>query len=132
MFDMRFCNLILLLPCLSIVTVARAQSRPTEAEALFAHKVWPLINGELEAAEHPRPKSLIGEMNSAMSSGERYYVQSPFEFGKFGQSWADLAKNWAHLSGLADDIFFFRGWQVDSVNHPTAQCPDEHRQPFRS
>lgn len=62
-----------------------------------------------------------GEMNSAMSSGERYYVQSPFEFGKFGQSGADLAKNWAHLAEVADDICFFRGCQVDSVNHPTAQ-----------
>ena len=46
MFDMRFCNLILLLPCLLIVTVARAQSQPTEAEALFAHKVWPLISAK--------------------------------------------------------------------------------------
>lgn len=57
---------------------------------------------------------------SAMESGTRYYVRSPFEFGKFGQSGADMAMNWHHLSRRADDICFFRGCQVDSVNHPTA------------
>lgn len=57
---------------------------------------------------------------SAMESGTRYYVRSPFEFGKHGQSGADMAMNWHHLSRRADDICFFRGCQVDSVNHPTA------------
>ena len=61
-----------------------------------------------------------GEMKSAMESGQRYYVQSPFAFGKCGQSGADLAENWEHLAALADDLCFYRGCQVDSVNHPTA------------
>ena len=59
-------------------------------------------------------------MQSAMSGGKRYYVASPFSFRKVGQSGADMATNWAHLAGLADDICFYRGCQVDSVNHPTA------------
>ena len=61
-----------------------------------------------------------GKMKSAMESGKRYYVQSPFKFRKAGQSGADIAENWAHLSRVADDLCFFRGAQVDSVNHPTA------------
>lgn len=61
-----------------------------------------------------------GEKKSAMESGQRYYVRSPFQFHRVGQSGADMAVNWEHLAALADDICFFRGCQVDSVNHPTA------------
>lgn len=61
-----------------------------------------------------------GEQKSAMESGKRYYVQSPFQFIKAGDSGADMAENWQHLAAIADEICFFRGCQVDSVNHPTA------------
>lgn len=61
-----------------------------------------------------------GRQKSAMESGKRYYVQSPFRFRKAGQSGADIAENWSHLAEVADDLCFFRGCQVDSVNHPTA------------
>jgi hypothetical protein len=61
-----------------------------------------------------------GQQKSAMESGKRYYVQSPFKFKKMGQSGADMAENWENLGRVADDICFFRGCQVDSVNHPTA------------
>jgi hypothetical protein len=61
-----------------------------------------------------------GQMKSAMESGKRYYVQSPFKFRKAGQSGADIAVNWEHLARCVDDICFYRGCQVDSVNHPTA------------
>ncbi len=61
-----------------------------------------------------------GEQKSAMESGKRYYVQSPFKFSKHGESGADMADNWEHLSSVADELCFFRGCQVDSVNHPTA------------
>ena len=61
-----------------------------------------------------------GKMKSAMESGKRYYVRSPFAFEKHGQSGADIAQNWTHLAKVADDICFYRGCQVDSVNHPTA------------
>lgn len=57
---------------------------------------------------------------SAMSGGKRYFVASPFRFAKVGQSGADMAENWRHLAGVADDLCFYRGCQVDSVNHPTA------------
>ncbi len=61
-----------------------------------------------------------GKMQSAMASGKRYYVKSPFAFQSCGESGATMAANWEHLAKVADDICFFRGCQVDSVNHPTA------------
>ena len=60
------------------------------------------------------------KMQSAMSGGKRYYVQSPFKFRKAGQCGADMAENWEQLACVADEICFYRGCQVDSVNHPTA------------
>jgi hypothetical protein len=61
-----------------------------------------------------------GKQKSAMESGTRYYVRSPFRFTKAGECGADMAENWSHLRRVADDLCFFRGCQVDSVNHPTA------------
>ena len=61
-----------------------------------------------------------GKQKSAMETGKRYYVQSPFKFIKAGKSGADMADNWTHLAKVADDLCFFRGCTVDSVNHPTA------------
>ena len=61
-----------------------------------------------------------GETKSAMESGKRYYVRSPFRFRNVGQSGVPMADNWEHLAGVADELCFFRGCQVDSVNHPTA------------
>ncbi|MBL4883258.1 MAG: DUF1501 domain-containing protein [Planctomycetaceae bacterium] len=61
-----------------------------------------------------------GDKQSAMSSGKRYYVQSPFKFQKTGQCGADMTVNWTNLAGVADEICFYRGLQAESVNHPTA------------
>ncbi len=61
-----------------------------------------------------------GEAKSAMESGTRYYVQSPWTSRQAGQSGAWMTEPWQHLAGVADDICFYRGCQVDSVNHPTA------------
>ena len=69
---------------------------------------------------HLKEFNRSGEMKSAMESGKRYYVQSPFNFIKAGESGADIADNWEHLAKVVDDICFYRGCQVDSVNHPTA------------
>ena len=61
-----------------------------------------------------------GDMESAMSSGKRYFVKSPFDFIKAGKSGVDMSAEWKHLKDVADDICFYRGCQVESVNHPTA------------
>ncbi len=62
-----------------------------------------------------------GREKSPMESGKRYFVQSPFAFGRYGQSGAAMASNWTHLGTVADEICFYRGCQAESVNHPTAQ-----------
>ncbi len=69
---------------------------------------------------HLKEFNTSGEDKSPMSSGKRYYVKSPFEFHKAGQSGADMNKHWKKLSDVADDLCFYRGLQVESVNHPTA------------
>lgn len=61
-----------------------------------------------------------GQEQSAMSSGKRYYVESPFQFRKAGESGADMCERWQHLARVADELCFYRGCQVQSVNHPTA------------
>jgi hypothetical protein len=69
---------------------------------------------------HLKEFTRTDKMQSAMSGGKRYFVASPFPFVKAGKSGADIATNWRHLAGVADDLCFYRGCQVDSVNHPTA------------
>ncbi len=61
-----------------------------------------------------------GEQFSAMSSGNRYIVQSPFRSRKVGESGADMSSPFVHLTKVADEICFYRGGQAKSVNHPTA------------
>ena len=61
-----------------------------------------------------------GKQFSAMSSGNRYYVRSPFGSRQVGDSGADLSTPFQHLADVADDICFYRGCQGESVNHPTA------------
>jgi hypothetical protein len=61
-----------------------------------------------------------GEKESAMSSGERYFVKSPFDFVNSGKYGADVSAEWVHLQKMADEMCFYRGAQVESVNHPTA------------
>ncbi|TWU46721.1 DUF1501 domain-containing protein [Rubripirellula reticaptiva] len=70
--------------------------------------------------QHLRAFTRNGDMESAMSSGNRYFVKSPFKFVKAGESGADICTEWKYLQSRVDDICFFRGGQVDSVNHPTA------------
>ncbi|MEM6366181.1 MAG: DUF1501 domain-containing protein [Planctomycetota bacterium] len=72
------------------------------------------------ARQHLKEFTRGGEMESAMSSGKRYFVQSPFRFSRAGQCGADMSDPWVHLKQMADEICFYRGAQVESVNHPTA------------
>lgn len=72
------------------------------------------------ARQHLKAFTRSGEKESAMSSGNRYFVKSPFDFIQAGRSGADISTEWIHLKEQVDDICFYRGAQVDSVNHPTA------------
>jgi hypothetical protein len=57
---------------------------------------------------------------SAMESGTRYFVKSPFAFRKVGQSGVEICEHFEQLAQCVDDICFYRGAQGDSSNHPTA------------
>jgi hypothetical protein len=57
---------------------------------------------------------------SMMSSGKRYYVQSPFGFRQVGQAGLAMCDRFEHLAGVADELCVYKGLQVDSVDHPTA------------
>ena len=60
------------------------------------------------------------KFKSAMESGKRYYVKSPFAFKQHGQSGAWMAEHFKELGKVADEICFYRGCMGESVNHPSA------------
>lgn len=57
---------------------------------------------------------------SAMASGKRYYVQSPFRFRPVGQAGLEMCEHFVHLADVADELCVYRGCQAESVDHPTA------------
>jgi hypothetical protein len=57
---------------------------------------------------------------SAMASGERYFVQSPFEFRQVGKNGMEMCEHFFHLGDVADDLCVYRGCKGESINHPTA------------
>lgn len=57
---------------------------------------------------------------SAMGSGKRYYVRSPFKFHRAGKSGLTMCENFHHLAKVADELCVYRGCQGESINHPTA------------
>jgi len=112
-------------------TVAPLGAKPAQLPAKATNCIFLMMEGGPSHIDTFDPKPKLAElhlkefhrddkMQSAMSGGKRYYVKSPFEFHKVGQCGADMARNWENLAGVADDICFYRGCQVDSVNHPTA------------
>ena len=57
---------------------------------------------------------------SAMASGQRYFVKSPYAFRRHGQSGIAMSDQWRHLPAVADELCVYHGLQAESVNHPTA------------
>ena len=57
---------------------------------------------------------------SAMASGKRYYIKSPFKHRQAGESGISLSEHFWHLSEVADDLCVYHGLQAESINHPTA------------
>jgi len=57
---------------------------------------------------------------SAMASGRRYYIKSPFQFRQCGQSGLWMNTLFERLGEQADDLCVYHGLQADSINHPTA------------
>ncbi|TWT55410.1 hypothetical protein KOR42_27960 [Thalassoglobus neptunius] len=112
-------------------TKSSGSSGPHFPEAKAKHCIFLYMEGGPSHIDtfDPKPKlselhlkefQRSGEKQSAMSSGKRYYVESPFKFHKVGESGADMCDRWEHLPNVADELCFYRGCQVESVNHPTA------------
>jgi hypothetical protein len=57
---------------------------------------------------------------SAMASGERYFVKSPFKFRKVGESGLEMCEHFEHLAGVADELCVYKGCVAESIDHPTA------------
>src|SRR5437016_4532138 len=105
----------------------KAQMLPDKSKACIYLKmeVWPIHIDTFD----PKPKLAELHMKefvreskfaSAMSSGKRYFVQSPFKFRKAGRAGVEICENFVHLAECADDLCIYRGAQAESVNHPTA------------
>ena len=61
-----------------------------------------------------------GKFVAAMDLGSRALVKSPFAFRATGQSGLQMCEHFEHLETVADELCIYRGCQVDSVDHPTA------------
>ena len=57
---------------------------------------------------------------SAMASGKRYYVQSPFKFRRAGKSGLWMNELFEQLAGVGDELCVYKGCVAESINHPTA------------
>ncbi len=57
---------------------------------------------------------------SAMESGQRYFVRTPFRFRQVGQAGLPMCEHFVHLAKVADELCLFRGAVAESPNHPTA------------
>jgi len=55
-----------------------------------------------------------------MNTGERYYVKSPFQFRRAGESGIEMNTLFESFAEVAGDVCFYRGLRAESVNHPTA------------
>src|SRR5436190_810712 len=109
------------------VLAAKPPMLPAKAKAC----IFLLMEGGPSHIDTFDPKPKLAELHmkeftreskfaSAMASGKRYFVQSPFKFRKAGQAGMDICENFVHLAGCADDLCVYRGAQAESVNHPTA------------
>ena len=106
---------------MSMAEAGQVESRGKAKAGIFVN-----LNGGPTHIDTFDPKPKLKEMHlkkfqrqskflSAMGSGERYYVQSPFGFRKAGQSGIDLCEHWEHLAGVADELCVYRGCQAESI-----------------
>ncbi len=69
---------------------------------------------------HLKEFSRKDKFASAMASGKRYFVKSPFKFRTAGDSGLQVCEHFEHLAGVADELCVYRGCVGESINHPTA------------
>jgi len=76
------------------------------------------------------PKPKLNELHKTESKNDRglaagsfqFYVGSPFNFNKVGESGIEMCDQWKHLADpyVADELCNYRGCQAESLNHPEA------------
>ena len=75
------------------------------------------------------PKPELSRLNvteskrtTGLATGKRFYVGSPFESRKVGESGIDMCDQFIHLANkeVADELCVYRGCQAESLNHPEA------------
>ena len=75
------------------------------------------------------PKPELSRLNvteskrtTGLATGKRFYVGSPFESRKVGDSGIDMCDQFIHLANreVADELCIYRGCQAESLNHPEA------------
>ena len=75
------------------------------------------------------PKPELSRLNvteskrtAGLATGKRFYVGSPFESRKVGESGIDMCDQFIHLANkeVADELCVYRGCQAESLNHPEA------------
>jgi hypothetical protein len=106
---------------------AKPQTHPARAKSC----IYLFMEGGPSHIDTFDPKPKLNELHmqefrrntkfdSVMSGGKRYYVRSPFQFSRAGDSGLWMCNNFQHLARVADELCIYRGCQVDSVDHPTA------------
>jgi hypothetical protein len=76
------------------------------------------------------PKPKLSELHKTESKNNRglaagtyqFYVGSPFQFRKVGQTGIDMCDQWVHMADpeIANELCNYRGCQAESLNHPEA------------
>jgi hypothetical protein len=69
---------------------------------------------------HLTPFTKSGKFVAAMDTGSRFLVKSPFAFRQTGRGGLWMCEHFEQLARVSDDLCIYRGCQVDSVDHPTA------------
>ncbi|MDA1054942.1 MAG: DUF1501 domain-containing protein [Planctomycetota bacterium] len=62
------------------------------------------------------------KLTAGQEKGFKFFVGSPFDFRKAGNSGIDMCDQWVHMADpdVADELCNFRGCQAESLNHPEA------------
>jgi hypothetical protein len=105
--------------------------KPPHVPAKVKNCIFLFLEGGPSHLDTFDPKPKLKEMHaqkfqrndkfaSAMASGTRYYVQSPFEFGQAGEAGIWMSEPFEHLPSVADELCIYHGLQAESINHPTA------------
>ena len=105
--------------------------RPGHRAAKAKACIWLYMEGGPSHIDTFDPKPKLAELHmqefvrkdkfaSAMASGKRYFIQSPFKFRQAGESGIWMCDQFRHLSQVADELCIYRGCQAESINHPTA------------